>query len=135
MTGSPDSSLEIADEYDVETVISYDDFFEGDATDTYNAVYVATPNATHGEYAVAAADRGKHVICQKPLDTTVQRARATIDASDDAGVTLMTAYRLQLEPSVRRTREMIEDGVIGDVVQIHAGFSNPLLEHADPGSW
>ena len=135
VTGSPDSSLELADKYDVETIINYDEFLEGDATDAYDAVYIATPNATHGEYAVAAADRGKHVICEKPLDTTVQRARATIDACDDAGVTLMTAYRLQLESSVRRTREMIEDGVIGDVVQIHAGFSNPLLEQAGPESW
>lgn len=135
VTGSPDSSREIADEFDVETVTDYDAYLEGQATDAYDAVYIATPNATHRQYAVAAAERGKHVICEKPLETNVEDARIIIDACRDAGVTLMTAYRLQLEPSVRRTRELIEDGVIGDVVQIHAGFSNPLLEHAGPQTW
>ena len=135
VTGSPDSVADTADRFDVETVIGYDEFLDGHASDAYDAVYVATPNATHGEYAIAAADRGNHVICEKPLETTVDRARAILEACEDADVTLMTAYRLQLEPSVRRTRELIDDGVIGDVVQIHAGFSNPLLESADAGSW
>jgi xylose dehydrogenase (NAD/NADP) len=135
VTSSPESSSEIAENFDVGTIIDYNDFLAGSTTDAYDAVYVATPNATHGKYAIAAANRGKHVICEKPLDTTVQRAQEIIDACNDTDVTLMTAYRLQLESSVRRTREMIDDGVIGDVVQIHAGFSNPLLENADAGSW
>lgn len=135
VTGSPDSSVETADEFDVEAVIDYDEFLDGHVTDAYDAVYIATPNATHGQYAVSAAEREKHVVCEKPLETTVQKTRTVIDACRDAGVTLMTAYRLQLEPSVRRTRELIGDGVIGDVVQIHAGFSNPLLEHAGSQTW
>jgi D-xylose 1-dehydrogenase (NADP+, D-xylono-1,4-lactone-forming) len=135
VTGSPDSSAEIADEFDVDTLLSYEEFLDGQATDAYDAVYIATPNTTHGQYATAAAEFRKHVICEKPLETTVQRAQEVIDACEDAGVTLMTAYRLQLEPSIRRTRELIAGGVIGDVVQIHAGFSNPLLEHAGADTW
>ena len=135
VTGSPTSTAEIADEFDIETVLSYDEFLEGAATDTYDAVYIATPNATHGRYAVATAGYGKHVICEKTLETTVDRAQEVIDACENAGVTLMTAYRLQLEPAIRRTRELIVDGVIGEVVQIHAGFSNPLLEHAGADTW
>lgn len=135
VTGSPDSSAETADEFDVDTLLSYEEFLDGRATDAYDAVYIATPNATHGQYAIAAAESGKHVICEKPLETTVQDAQEVIDACEAAGVTLMTAYRLQLEPSLRRTRELIDDGVIGDVVQIHAGFSNPLLDHAGPDTW
>ena len=75
VTGSPESAAGIADQFDAEAVMYYDAFLDGHATDTYDAVYVATPNVTHGEYAIAAADWGKHVICDKPLETTVRRTR------------------------------------------------------------
>ena len=135
VTGSPDRARSLADDFDVEHVIGYDAFRTGDHADTYDAAYVATPNATHGEYAIAAAENGKHVICEKPLETSVERTRRIVDACDDADVTLMTAYRLQTEPAVRRTRELIREGLLGDVVQIHGGFSHPLLEHAGPDTW
>lgn len=111
VTGSADSSAEIAGEFDVETVRSYEEFLEGRATDAFDAVNIATPNATHGQYATAAAELGKHAICEKPLETTVQDAQEIVDACEEAGVTLMTAYRLRLEPSSRRTRKLIRDGV------------------------
>ncbi|MCU4740787.1 Gfo/Idh/MocA family oxidoreductase [Halobacteria archaeon AArc-m2/3/4] len=135
VSGSPDRSADVAESFGVEHVIDYDDFLAGAVEDAYDAVYVATPNALHGEYAVAAAERGKHVICEKPLETTVDDAREIVDACREADVTLMTAYRLQCEPTVRRTRELVRDGVVGDVVQIHGSFSHPLLEHARPDSW
>ncbi|WP_408959541.1 D-xylose 1-dehydrogenase Gfo6 [Natrinema sp. 74] len=135
VTGSPDGVADVAEEYGVDTVVDYEAFLAGESRDAYDAVYVATPNAFHGRYATAAADFGKHVICEKPLETTAERARAVVDVCADAGVTLMTAYRLQTEPTVRRTRELVRDGVIGDVVQVHGGFSHPLLEHASPNTW
>ncbi|GAB3668097.1 D-xylose 1-dehydrogenase Gfo6 [Halopiger thermotolerans] len=135
VTGSPDRARTLAERFDVEHVIDYDAFRTGDHAETYDAVYVATPNATHGEYAIAAAEHGKHVICEKPLETTVDRAEEIVDACRDEGVTLMTAYRLQTEPVVRRTRECVRDGVIGDVVQVHGGFAHPLLDHAGPDTW
>ena len=135
VSGSPDTTRDVADEFGVEHVIDYDDFLEGVHTEAYDAVYVATPNAFHGKYARAAAEYGKHVICEKPLETTTERAQEVVETCAEAGVTLMTAYRLQCEPTVRRTREIVRDGVIGDVVQIHGGFSNPLLEHASPDTW
>ena len=135
VSGSLDRTREVAVAFDVPNVIEYDEFLDGACADAYDAVYVATPNALHGRYTTAAAERGKHVICEKPLETTVERSRTVVDACESAGVTLMTAYRLQLEPTVRRTREMIQAGDIGNVVQVHGRFSNPLLTHADPGTW
>ncbi|AEH36491.1 D-xylose 1-dehydrogenase Gfo6 [Halopiger xanaduensis] len=135
VTGSPDRARTIAGEFDVEHVIGYDAFRAGNHAETYDAVYVATPNSTHGEYAIAAAEHGKHVLCEKPLETTVDRAEEIVDACSDNGVTLMTAYRLQTEPVVRRTREFVRDGVIGEVVQVHGGFAHPLLDHAGPDTW
>lgn len=135
VTSSPDRTRSVAESFDVPHVIDYDSFLAGDHAETYDAVYVATPNATHGTYAIAAAAHGKHVICEKPLEADLEGARGIATACDDANVTLMTAYRLQVEPTVRRTRELVRNGVIGDVVQVHGGFSHPLLEHAGPETW
>ncbi|MGQ3412474.1 D-xylose 1-dehydrogenase Gfo6 [Natrinema sp. LN54] len=135
VTSSPDRTTGIAEAHDVSHVIDYDAFLAGERADAYDGVYIATPNALHGRYATAAAELGKHVICEKPLETTLERAREVVDACDDAGVVLMPAYRLQTEPTVRRTRELVRGDVVGDVVQVHGGFSHPLLEHASPETW
>ncbi|OVE83939.1 D-xylose 1-dehydrogenase Gfo6 [Natronolimnobius baerhuensis] len=135
VTGSPDSAHTLAEEFDVEHVISYDAFRRGSHANSYDAAYIATPNGTHGEFAIAAAEHGAHVLCEKPLETTVERTREILEACADAGVTLMTAYRLQTEPAVRRTRELIREGTIGEVVQIQGGFSHPLLEYTSPDTW
>ncbi|MFC4436522.1 MULTISPECIES: D-xylose 1-dehydrogenase Gfo6 [Natrialbaceae] len=135
VTSAPDRARSLAEVFGASHVIDYDAFVAGDRADAYDAVYVATPNATHGEYAVAAAEHGKHVLCEKPLETTVERTREIIDACAEADVTLMTAYRLRTEPTVRRTRELVRNGVIGEVVQVHGGFSHPLLEHSGPDTW
>ncbi|ELY93002.1 glucose-fructose oxidoreductase [Natrialba chahannaoensis JCM 10990] len=135
VTGSPDQCRTLHEQFDIDHIVTYDAFLAGNHIDTYDAVYVATPNTFHSRYAIAAAEHGKHVICEKPLETTPERAQEIVDACDEAGVTLMTAYRLQVEPTVRRTKELVADGVIGDVVQAHAGFSHPLLDHADPDTW
>ncbi|RQG98757.1 D-xylose 1-dehydrogenase Gfo6 [Natrarchaeobius oligotrophus] len=135
VTRSPDRTRSTAESFGVDHVVDHDAYLAGDHAGAYDAVYVATPNALHGGCVIAAAERGKHVLCEKPLEITVDRARNVVDACDDAGVTLMTAYRLQAEPAVRRTRELVRGGVVGDVVQVHGGFSNPLLEHASAGTW
>ncbi|WP_222920160.1 D-xylose 1-dehydrogenase Gfo6 [Natrinema sp. SYSU A 869] len=135
VTSSPDRATDVAETYDIPHVIDYDEFLAGEQTDAYDGIYIATPNAYHGQYATAAAEFGKHVLCEKPLEITAERARGVVDACADAGVTLMTAYRLQTEPTVRRTRELVREGVIGDVVQVHGGFSHPLLEHASLDTW
>ncbi|WP_254767157.1 D-xylose 1-dehydrogenase Gfo6 [Salinilacihabitans rarus] len=135
VSSSTERARATADEFGIEHVLGYDAFLDGEAADAYDAVYVATPNALHGEYAIAAAERGKDVICEKPLETTAERARRIVDACDDAGVTLMTAYRLQVEPAVRRTHDLVDGGAIGEVVQLHGSFSHPLLEYAGPDTW
>lgn len=135
VTGSQRRTREVADEFVVEHVVDYEGYLAGEFADEYDAVYVSTPNAYHARYALSAAQREKHVICEKPLEVRVDRAREIVDACREAGVALMTAYRLQLEPTVRRCRELVANGVIGDVVQVHGGFSHPLLEYTSANTW
>jgi predicted dehydrogenase len=135
VSGSPEKAADLANEFGVENVIDYEAFHAGEATDAYDAVYIATPPAFHLEYAERAAELGKHVLCEKPLATDVEGAERMVEAFAELDQLLMTAYRLRTEPAIRRMREMIRDGVIGDPVQIHGGFSTRLLANAGPDSW
>jgi xylose dehydrogenase (NAD/NADP) len=135
VSGSAGKLDTVAAEFDADHAIDYEAFTSGVAVDAYDAVYVATPPAFHLEYVETAAESGKHVLCEKPLATDPERARRMIDRCEANGVTLMTAYRLQTEPAVRRLREVIADGCIGDPVQAHGGFSVRLLESVGADTW
>jgi len=135
VSGSPDKAGALADEYEVDRTLDYDAFADGEAVDTYDAAYVGGPNALHLEYARAAADHGTHVLCEKPIETTAERAREMVEACESAGVTLMVAYRPQVEPGMRRLRELIRDGVLGEPVQIHGWFTGHILDAGGPDQW
>jgi len=135
VSGSPDVREETAAEYGA-TAIDYDGYEAGVATDDYDAVYVATPNALHPSHVETAAGLGKHVICEKPLAATVEGAERAVAACEDAGVRLMTAYRLQTDPRIRRVRELVRDGVVGEPRLLHGNFSFRMLaDGGDPDQW
>jgi xylose dehydrogenase (NAD/NADP) len=64
----------MAAEHGVDTAVTYDEFLDDVADDSYDAVYIATPNALHLPYAEHAAVNGKHVLCEKPMEATAGRA-------------------------------------------------------------
>ncbi|WP_323190314.1 D-xylose 1-dehydrogenase Gfo6 [Halostella sp. PRR32] len=136
VSSSTDKAERLADENDVSRGISYDEFHEGEASEEYDAVYVGTPNAYHLEYVETAADLGKAVLCEKPMEASVERAERMVEACESADVALMIAYRMQTDPAVRRARELIEDGFLGDPVSVYGHNSQPLLEMIpDPDQW
>ncbi|MFA1610840.1 D-xylose 1-dehydrogenase Gfo6 [Halobellus rubicundus] len=116
----------VAVEHDVRGVTP-DELRSGAVADEYDAVYVATPNATHLVYVRAAAEQGKAILCEKPLEATVDRARELVAACRDADVPLMVGYRMQTDPAVRRLRDLLEAGFAGDVVHVHATMSQTML--------
>src|SRR5438874_9243611 len=79
-----------------------------------DAVYIAEPNDKHAEYAVRCAKEGVHVLCEKPLAVSEEECRRMIDACKEAGVKLMTAYRLHFEESNLEAVRLIEQGRIGE---------------------
>jgi len=117
--------------------ITYDEFREGAGRDAYDAVYVVTPNALHLPYVAAAAEFGKDVLCEKPIERDSDRARDLVDTCNRAGVTLMVAYRMHTEPAVRRARELIREGALGEPVAVHGSMSQRLLDRVnpDPDQW
>jgi xylose dehydrogenase (NAD/NADP) len=137
VSGSPQKRERVRERHgSVERALSYDEFAAGTASDAYDAAYVCTPNATHREHVVAAAELGKDVLCEKPMEASVERAAQLVAACERAGVVLMVAYRMHTEPAVRRARRVIREGVIGDPVLVHGENSQRLLELVpDPEQW
>jgi predicted dehydrogenase len=96
--------------------------------DGIDAVYVATPVHLHAPIAVAAAEAGKHVLCEKPMALDLAECDRMIAAADASGVRLGIAYYRHFYPVIARIRELLASGAIGApvVAQINA------FEHFDP---
>jgi predicted dehydrogenase len=73
------------------------------------------PNALHAEPVIAAARAGKHVVCEKPLALDAAQAQAMLDAVQAAGVVHLCAFNYRFVPAVRRARELLEAGALGDI--------------------
>src|SRR5207253_9683355 len=108
----------------------YRDLDEVLARDDVDAVYIALPNDMHAEYAVRCAQAGAHVLCEKPLAISEQECRRMIDACREAGVKLMTAYRLHFEESNLEAVKLVEQGKIGEL----RFFSSTLAYQVRPGN-
>ena len=135
VSGTEATRREVEAEHGVRT-IGYEAYADGAATGAYDAVYVATPNRLHLPHTEAAASHGKAVICEKPLETTTERARELVETCADAGVTLMTAYRMQTDPVVRRLREVLRAGLLGTVTRAFGNFTyNVFSGSRGPDQW
>jgi xylose dehydrogenase (NAD/NADP) len=114
--------------------ITYEEFHDGVAADAYDAVYICTPNALHVPYVESAAAHDKAILCEKPVEATVERAERLVEAAAD--VSLMIGYRMHTEPAIRRMRDVVRGGAIGDPVHVHGSMAQPLLEMIpDPDQW
>ena len=101
-----------------------------------NAVYIATPVHLHAEQTIAAAEAGKHVLCEKPMAMNVAECDRMIDACDANKVKLGIAYYRHFYPVISRIKQIIETGEIGTPVlaQINAfEWFDPPADH--PRAW
>ena len=97
----------------------YADYRELLAADV-DAVVICSPNADHKEHAIAAAQAGKHILCEKPISVNVADAKAMIDAAQQAGVVLQTAFPVRHVESVRRLKAFVDQGKLGEIIAINA---------------
>ncbi len=88
-----------------------------------DAVYVATPHSAHAEWAVRAAEAGKHVLCEKPLALTWAHAMAAVETARRHDVFLMEAYMYRCHPQIALLTDLVRDGAIGVVQQVQASFA------------
>jgi len=88
-----------------------------------DAVYIPLPNHMHAEWTIAAAEAGKHVLCEKPIALTVGEAESMADACRNAGVVLREAFMYRFHPSWQMARRLVDEGRIGEVTAIDSWFS------------
>lgn len=120
-SGSPDA---FAEELGIPRAYSdYDALLDDPEVD---AVYIPLPNALHKEWVLKAAEKKKHVLCEKPAALTADEAAEMADACRKHGVLFMEAFMYQFHPMYKRVREILDSGEIGTVRVIRSAFSFTL---------
>lgn len=97
---------------------AYDNVTQMLAIERPQLVVVALPNRFHAEVAIAAAEHGSHVICEKPIAMSLREADAMIAACRRAGVQLLYGEELLFAPKYRRVKQLIDGGSLGSVFSI-----------------
>ena len=85
-------------------------------------VDICTPNNTHAQIAIEALRAGKHVICEKPLASTLEESVAMAEAAEASGTTTMVAFNYRRTPAVALAKKFIEEGKIGDVINFRGTY-------------
>jgi len=96
---------------------SLDDFL---ADTSLDAVYIATPNNVHADQAVRTAQAGKHVLCEKPMATSVADAQRMIEACKASKVKLGVVFQNRYHAAHVRTREVVASGTLGEIQFVSA---------------
>jgi len=91
-----------------------------------DAVVIATPDHTHAVIAMAAIRRGKHVYCEKPLAHSIWECRQLAEAAREAGVATQLGNQGQATETNRLVSEILWDGAIGAVREVHAWCNRPI---------
>jgi len=120
---SLDSAKAFADEFDIPHAFgSYDEML---ASPEIDAVYIATPHTSHAQWAIRAANAGKHVFVEKPAGLNRPQVEAIIEAAIANGVLFAEAFKERRHPQTARLVQLLKDNAIGEVqiIRCHFGFN------------
>jgi len=98
------------------------------ADPSIDAIYVATPHPAHHDNVILALNAGKPVLCEKPFSVNAHEAQAMIDAAARNGVALMEAMWARFLPHYAKVREIVDSGVLGPILSIHADHGQRLAD-------
>jgi len=134
VTGHPAKAERWKAQYHIpdKNVYNYDNMVTMADNPDIDVVYVVTPNALHGEHSIKAAKAGKHVLCEKPMEVSVEKCQQIIDACKRAGRQLAIGYRLHFEPNNLECVRLAREKVFGDLRMVEAGFGYAI---GDPTQW
>ena len=130
VSGDPVKLEELGAKYHVEQRCGYERYDELLKSGDVDAVYIATPNNLHAEYAIRAAQAGLHVLVEKPMAVTEEQCERMAAAARDARVKLMVAYRLHFERANLEAIEVARSGRIGQP----RIFTSTFTMHVVPGN-
>ncbi len=117
-------------------ITAYTNWNEFISDSDLDAVSICTPSGTHLDYGVKAAKAGKHVIVEKPIEVTLQRAKTLIDECEKNNVKLAVIYQSRFSPEISDLKNKIERNILGDIFMADAfikWYRNQ--DYYDSGIW
>lgn len=109
---------------------SYQELFNCKEVDV---VYIATPHTSHAELSIKAMKHGRNVLCEKPMGINRGEVEEMIAVARENNVFLMEALWSRFNPSIRKVKDLLDDGIIGDIAYIHADFAFYALDRDESG--
>jgi predicted dehydrogenase len=100
-----------------------------------DAVHICTPNAQHFSMAKDALQAGKHVLCEKPLATTVEEGEELVALAASQGLRNGVCHNLRFYPMVQQMRNLCEDGDLGEILVVQGTYSQDWLLYDTDWNW
>ena len=107
---------------------AYGSYEELLADPSVEAIYNPLPNTLHCEWSIKALEAGKHVLCEKPMSSSVAEVEEAFAAAERTGFLLSEAFMYRHHPQTKRLAELVAEGAIGDLRVIRATFSYGLFD-------
>lgn len=131
-TRTPEKRESFAAEFGCDAEDSLDAVLDRDDVD---ALVITVPNDYHADVIEQAADAGKHVFVEKPISISIEDAKRIEDAVERNGVTFLCGHSCRRVGGVRKMKELIEEGDVGDVSHIEAEWANERGLEIGPDNW
>ncbi|MFT8450718.1 MAG: Gfo/Idh/MocA family oxidoreductase [Zymomonas mobilis] len=133
VSGNAEKAKIVAAEYGVDPrkIYDYSNFDKIAKDPKIDAVYIILPNSLHAEFAIRAFKAGKHVMCEKPMATSVADCQRMIDAAKAANKKLMIGYRCHYDPMNRAAVKLIRENQLGKLGMVTTDNSD-VMDQNDP---
>jgi predicted dehydrogenase len=134
VSGDREKAKKIAAQYGIKesSIYDYTTYDQIASNLEVQVIYIVLPNSMHAEFVLRGAKTGKHILCEKPMATSVRECEQMIDACKTANVKLMIAYRSQYEPYDVALGKMIRSGKFGKLKQF---ISTNSQNQGDLSQW
>ncbi|TLP77604.1 Gfo/Idh/MocA family protein [Maribacter sp. ACAM166] len=109
---------------------SYEALFQ---SNTVDIIYIATPHTSHAELSIAAMKAGINVLCEKPMGVNKGQVQEMIQVAKENNVFLMEALWSRFNPTIKKVKELVDNGTIGDIGYLHADFAFYALDRDENG--
>lgn len=127
---SIDKAKQFANKFSIPTY--YDDYQKLLNDQDIDAVYIGLPNHLHKEWIIQTAKAGKHILCEKPLVTSLLDAQEVLSTIQSSNVSCMEALMYRHHPFIKKLQEIILSKMIGDVKLYNATYTANIAEIANP---
>ena len=130
VTSDGTKATDLSGKYHIPDTYNYEQFSTLLGSGGIDAVYIATPNWRHAEFAVPALEAGVHVLLEKPMEVNSEECEKIIAAKERSAAKLMVAYRLHFEPATISAIEKVRSGELGQIIL----FSSVFAQMIDPAN-